>query len=430
MSTPGRSRRDALLDRLLLPPGPGRLLAAITTVMSLGQGLWMALNAVFAVTVLHLTPAQLGVSVSSAAAIVLLCSIPLGHLADRTGPRTVQLWSFLALFPLTAGLLLVSGFWSYLVVVSAQAIAYRAGRSARKAMIAGLIPSSERVAVLAYIRASSNVAVSVGAMLAGVVLAVGTRPAYQAAMVFAALAFLVTGLMTLREPAVPPVPASAGPALAVLRDLPFLTFATLDGLLTTHAVLLDVVLPLWVVRNTTAPRWMSAVILLINTAFVVGVQARAARGTDTPVACARASFQGAGCVAAACVVFAFSGVHSLAPAVALLVLGALAHALGETRQAAGSWGIAFDLAPDHAQGQYQATHAMGADLGKMFAPAVFTWAILVHGATGWIGLGVAFALLGSVMPAIVSRGLRTRARQAAARTAATPPSGPEPAGAG
>jgi MFS family permease len=129
-----------VLTRILLPPGPARLLAVITMVMALGQGLWMALNAIYAVTVLHLTPSQLGVSVSVAAAIVLVFSIPFGHLADRAGPRTVQMWSFLVLAPLTAALLFVSDFWTYLAIISAQAIAYRAGRSARKAMLAGLIP--------------------------------------------------------------------------------------------------------------------------------------------------------------------------------------------------------------------------------------------------------------------------------------------------
>jgi hypothetical protein len=235
-------------------------------------------------------------------------------------------------------------------------------------------------------------------------------------VVFIAFTFLPTGVLTVREPRVPPVPASAGPALAVLRDGPFLTFAVLDGALTTHAILLDVVLPLWVIRHTGAPRWMSAVILLVNTILVVAVQARAARGTDTPVAAAKASLQGAGCVAAACVVFAFSSGAALVPACVLLVSGAVAHALGEVRQAAGSWGVAFELAPDHAQGQYQGTHAMGADIGKMFAPAIFTWLVLEHGALGWIVLALAFAALGAAMPTAVAWGLRLHA-------AAAPPPG-------
>ncbi|WP_052229628.1 MFS transporter [Streptomyces sp. CT34] len=398
-----------MLNRILLPPGPGRLIAVITAVMTLGQGLWMALNAIYATTVLHLTPGQFGVCVSVSAVIVLVCSTPLGHLADRAGPKTVQIWSFLAMALLTLALLFVSGFWPYLLVASAQAVAYRAGRSARKAMIAGLIPAGDRMHVLAYVRAATNLSVSIGACLAGLVLALGAQPAYRAAMLFTAVAFLLTSLLTLREPAVPPVPAKAGPALAVLRDWPFLTFAALDGLLSTHALLLDVVLPLWVVQHTSAPRWMSAALLVVNTVLVVAVQTRAARGTDTPERAAKASFQGAGCVAAACLVFALTSGAALIPACALLALGALAHALGEVRQSAGSWSLAFDLAPDHAQGQYQGTHAMGTDLGRMFAPALFTWLVLGHGAPGWVALAAGFALLGLAMPALVARNPHLRA---------------------
>jgi hypothetical protein len=319
------------------------------------------------------------------------------------------MWSFLLLVVLTCALLFATDLWPYLIIVSLQGIAYRSGRSSRKAMIAGLIPAADRVTVLAQVRAASNATVSVGACLAGLVLAVGSRAAYQGAVGFITVAFLVTALLTVKEPAVPPVPASAEPALTVLRDVPFLSFAALDGMLTTRTILLDVVLPLWVPRHTGAPRWMSAVILLVNTILVVAVQTRAARGADHPRAAARASFQGAGCVAAACLPFALSDGAALVPACLLLVVGAVGHALGEVRQAAGSWGIASDLAPDHAQGQYQATHAMGADVGKTIAPAVFTWLVIGHGALGWVVPAVTYTALGAATPPIVSRTLRTRA---------------------
>jgi MFS family permease len=378
-------------------------------VMSLGQGLWMAINAIFAVTMVHLTPGQLGVSVGVSAAVVLVSSTPLGHLADRAGPRTVQLWSFLLLAPLTGALLLVDGFWTYLLVTSVQGLAYRAGNNARKAMIAALVPPADRVHTMASIRAALNVSVAVGACLSGLEIAWGSRAGYDCAVLFTALTFLATGLLTLKEAPVPPVPASAGAAFAVLRDVPFLLFTAVDGLLVTHTLLLDVVLPLWVLHHTHAPRWMSAVILLINTGFVVAFQTRLSRGTGDPRSAARASLQGAGAVAAACAVFALSGGAALPAACALLVAGALLHALGEVRQAAGSWTIAYDLAPDHAQGQYQGTYKMGGDIGKMFAPAVFAWLVIDHGTVGWIVLGVSYVVLGAAMPVVVARGVRGRA---------------------
>ncbi|MBC2903260.1 MFS transporter [Streptomyces cupreus] len=396
-----------MLSRLLPAQGPARVLTGITLVHTMGQGLWMALNAIYATTVLDLTPGQFGVGVAIAAGVALAVSTPTGHLADRIGPRSVQIWSFIALAPLTAALLAVDGFAGYVAVVSVQAIAYSASRSARMAMVAGLFPAEERVSVRAYLRATSNVSVSVGAALAGLLLVVDSAWAYELAVVFNAATYLATGLLTLLLPGVPAQPARPGPALIVLRDRPYLTFIVLDGLLSMHNLLLDVVLPLWVLHHTDAPRWTIAAILLTNTVAVVLLQVRAARGTDEPRAAARATRSGSWCLAAACVVFALTGGASATVAGALLLLGALAHVLGEIRQSAGSWGMSFGLAPEHAQGQYQGTYAMGADLGKMIAPALLTWLVIEHGTLGWISMAVGFALVGAAMPAVVNRALRS-----------------------
>ncbi|SBT94820.1 Major Facilitator Superfamily protein [Streptomyces sp. DI166] len=397
-----------MLSRLLPAQGPARVLTGITLVHTLGQGLWMALNAIYAITVLHLTPGQFGVGVGIAAGVALAVSTPTGHLADRIGPRSVQVWSFLALGPLTAALLAVDGFAQYVAVVSVQAVAYSASRSARMAMVAGLIPPEQRVTVRAYLRATSNVSVSVGAALAGLLLTVDSVGAYRLAVVLNASTYLATGLLTLLLPAVPAQPARPGPALIVLRDRPYLTFIVLDGLLSMHNLLLDVVLPLWVLHETDAPRWMIAAILLTNTVAVVLLQVRAARGTDEPPAAARASRSGSLCIAAACLVFSLTGAASATVAGALLLLGALAHVLGEIRQSAGSWGLSFGLAPEHAQGQYQGTYAMGADLGKMIAPALLTWLVIEFQGLGWLVMAAGFALVGAAMPAVTAWALRSQ----------------------
>lgn len=395
-----------MLSRLLPPRGPARTLTGITLVHTLGQGLWMALNAIYATTVLRLSPGQFGIGVGVAAGVALAVSTPTGHLADRVGPRAVQIWSFLALGPLTAGLLFVRGFGAYVLLVSVQAVAYSASRSARMAMVAGLVPPADRVSVRAYLRATSNVSVSVGAALAGLLLVLDSVGAYRLAVVFNASTYLLTGLLTLLLPAVAPQPARPGPALIVLRDRPYLAFVVLDGLLSMHNLLLDVVLPLWVLHHTGAPRWVIAAILLTNTIAVVLLQVRAARGTDEPSAAARASRSGSLCLAAACVVFALTDGASPALACALLLAGALAHVLGEVRQSAGSWGMSFGLAPEHAQGQYQGTYAMGADMGKMIAPALLTWLVIEYGAMGWAVMAAGFALVGAAMPLVVTRARR------------------------
>lgn len=397
-----------MLSRLLPPSGSSRTLTVITLVHTVGQGLWMAISAIFATSVVGLSVAEFSSGLVVAAVVALALSTPTGHLADRIGPRVVQIWSFVLLGPLTAALLFVHDVGAYIAVLSVQAVAYSASRSARMAMVAGLIPPADRVRVRAYLRATSNVSVSVGALIAGVLLTVDTPMAYRSAVLVNAVAYTVAGLLTVLLPAVAPQPPRPGPKLEVLRDRPYLGFVVLDGLLSMHYLMLDVVLPLWVVRHTQAPRWMVAAILLINTVGVVLFQVRAARGTDEPVAAARAVRFGALFLAVACVVFASSAHVSALFASLLLAAGALVHVMGEIRQAAGSWGISFGLASEHAQGQYQGTYAMGTDLGKMVAPAVLTWLAIQHGTAGWLAMAVGFAVVGSAVPFVVAWANRHR----------------------
>ena len=56
----------------------------------------------------------------------------------------------------------------------------RAQRGARGAVIAGAIPADQRVRTRAYLRATTNVGISVGAVLAGFAIAADTRAGYSA----------------------------------------------------------------------------------------------------------------------------------------------------------------------------------------------------------------------------------------------------------
>lgn len=375
---------------------------------TLGIGLWMALNAIYATMVIGLSAVQLGIGLGVAAGIRLVLSVPMGHVSDRCGPRAVQFWSFVALVPLTSALLAVHGFGQYVLVVSLQAVAYGTNRGANMAMIAGVIPPDERVKVRGYLRATTNASISVGAAIAGLMLAIGTPTAYRWALVGNVVTYVAATYLTTRLPVVAPKPARRGPRMEALRDRPFLVFVALDGVMSMHYQLLDVVIPLWIVQRTDAPHWMVAVILIANTVAVVALQVRATKGTDDVTVAARTVRLGGLCVAVACVIFALSGSVAVIVACALLFAGAVAHVLGEVRQAAGSWGISFGLAPEHAQGQYQGAYAMGMDLGKMIAPAVLTWLALEHGTTGWLIMAVMFATAGSVMPAVVAWARRQR----------------------
>jgi len=394
-----RSTRS-VFSSFLPDPGYGRQLTLVTAIH--GQGLWAAISAIYATTVVGLSAGQFGAAVAISAAASLISSTPSGDLADRVGPRKVLVASLIALGPITALLLAVNSFAWFTVVLAAQAVTFGASRGARMAMIAALVPAQQRVRLRAYLRSATNVSLAVGAMIGGFVLTLNSTAGYRVAVVAVALTYLTSGLMTLRLPSVPAQPARRGPRLVVLRDRPYLTLVVLDGILSMHNLLLDVVLPLWVIKRTSAPRWIVAAVLLVNTVAVVLLQVRASRGTDEVGGAARAVRVGGLFVALGCLAFAFSKGPDAIVASLLLVLGAALHVYGEIRQSSGSWGISFGLSPEDAHGQYQGTYAMASDIGKILGPGLLVWLAISLGRGGWLAMAITFALVGALFPPIAS----------------------------
>ena len=160
--------------RLLPEPGPARTLALSTLVNTVGRGTWLTASALFLTRSVGLSVAQVGLGLTVTALVSLVASAPMGYLADRQGPRGIQLTALLASGVLTAALVAVRSFPTFLVVGVLMAVADAASRGARGALIAGAVPADQRVRARAYLRAVTNVGISAGAVVAGVGLAADT----------------------------------------------------------------------------------------------------------------------------------------------------------------------------------------------------------------------------------------------------------------
>ncbi|MET9298412.1 MULTISPECIES: MFS transporter [Micromonospora] len=395
--------------RLLPEPGPSRTLALSTLVNTVGRGTWLTASALFLTRSVGLSVAQVGVALTLTALVSLVASTPMGYLADRLGPRGLQMAALLASAACTTALVTVRSFTGFLVVGMLMAVADAGTRGARGALIAGAVPPDQRVRTRAYLRAVTNVGISVGTVLAGFALAADTRGAYVTLILLDAATYVLAAAVLLRLPPVPPMPAPAhGPRLIALRDRPFLAFTVLDGLMSMHFSLINIALPLWIAGHTSAPNWLISVCLLVNTVVVILFQVRASRGTEDLTGAGRAARRAGVLLAAACALFAAGGGVPVAVAVPLLLAGALVHVVGELWHAAAGWGISFGLAPAHAHGQYQGAYGMGMQLGSMVAPVVVTTLAIGWGVPGWLVLGVVFLLLGTLVPPVVRWAARTR----------------------
>ena len=398
---------SALRARLaaLLPADPAqRSFALATLANTAGNGMFYAVSAIYFTQSVGLSPAQVGIGLTIAGLCGLLAGIPAGHLGDIRGPRNVLVGLALAEGAGVAAYALVDGFLAFVLVASVVTTVDRSANAVRSGMIAALGAPGDRVRLRAYLRAVTNVGITVGAPIGGLALVADTHTAYLIVILVNAATFVVAALLILRVPPVPPRPHTGdGPRLAVLRDRPFVLVAVVHAFLALHFALLDVALPLWIVHRTEAPKWLVAVLLLMNTVTVVAFQVRASRGVET-VAQGAVALRRAGIVlAVACVIFAMSGGASAPVAVTLLLVATMVHVTGELLQSAGGWAVSFGLAPEDRQGEYQGLFSTGFAATSMLAPAVLTALCVTWGWPGWIVLGAVFAAAGVGMVPLVRR---------------------------
>jgi MFS family permease len=388
---------------------PTRLLAGATLINTFGNGLFFTVSVVYFTRIVGLSAHQLGLGLAAAGVAGIVAGIPAGQLADRLGAREVMIGLTLVSAAAMAAFALVSGFVGFVVVGCLYAFFDRGAGAVRQALIAAVVPGDGRVRTRAYLRSVTNVGIGVGSLVAAAALVLDVRAGYVALILVNAATYLGAVVLLARLPHLPPVArAAGGPVLPVLRDRPYVAFCLLYAVATTQFAILEVAVPLWVVQDTSAPTWVIAAVFFLNTAVVAVFQVSASRGTEEVEPAARVLRTSGWLVLAACVVFAASGGPGPVLAVVLLLVGASIHVLGEMRQSAGGWGVAFGLAPDALQGQYQGLFSTSMATSHAIGPLLMTALPIAFGFAGWLALGL-IVLAVSVASVPVSRwGLRTR----------------------
>ncbi|SNS88770.1 Major Facilitator Superfamily protein [Asanoa hainanensis] len=399
-----------MIGKLLPAPGTPRVLMFATLVNTVGNGAYLATGALFLTRSVGLTPGQVALGLSFAAFAGIGLSTPMGALVDRWGPRHVQVAALLALAGCFAGLTRVHHLWSYALLACVIAVGDATVKAATGAMIAGAVPPAERVRTRAFIRSTNNAGIALGTAAAAVPLLLDSRAGYLAVLIGNTASYLLAAVVASRAGQVTRVLRPAGgPRLAALRDRPFVAFALVDGVVASlYNGLLALALPLWLVTRTHAPAALVSAVLLVNTIGCVTLQVWASRGVSTASDAVPVSRRGALVVAASCVLFGLTAGRSARLAGALILTAAAVHVLGELWLSSATFAVAFDLAPDWAQGQYQGALQTGRQIGNMLAPPLLTGLVIGWGGPGWIALAVLFAVAGLAYPPIVRWGLRQR----------------------
>jgi hypothetical protein len=392
------------------PAGPQRAMVPSTFVNLLGNGLFNTASVLYFTLVVHLTAAQVGIGLTVAGVIGLGAGIPSGLLADRYGPRTVTL-ATLGLQAVTmSAFLTIHSALIFTLVACADRAAVSANNAARGALIArvgGDNPATFR----AKLRTFGNAGIVFGTLGSGLAVAAGTHAAYRALIIGDAASYVVCALFLLRVPSYQLVPRPRRERrTGALADRPFVAFAALDGAMGLQYQAISLMLPIWIATRTHAPHWTVAAAFAVNSLVCVFLQAHFGATVSNPPEGGRA-FRRAGLLfLISCPLIATSAdlPGILAPLV--IIAAVCVHSIGEIWHSSANIALGFGLAPEHAQGEYQGVLGLGFDAGQALAPVILTTAFLGLGQSGWVLLGLCFAGLGSLGPAVAVWAERTPPR--------------------
>jgi hypothetical protein len=288
----------------------------------------------------------------------------------------------------------------FVLVVAVDQLANNAATAVRGGLIRRV--GGEGAATFrARLRAVTNAGIGIGTLFAAAAIQFNTPTAYRVMIIGNAASFLLCALILRRLPHLEPLPRPERDSRwGAARDLPFNAWAMINGLMSIHYSVLLIPLPLWIVEHTRAPRWSVACGLLINTIICVCFQVRVG-GRVRTMAQGAAAYRTAG-------LGLLAGLPAWS-AVLLLALGCAVHTVGELWQSSGQFTLGYDLAPAHAQSQYQGMMGLWSNLGLSLSPALLTLVCVDGGRAGWTALGVFFALLGLAAAPATRWAERTRA---------------------
>ncbi len=390
-------------DRLLRLAGPTplvRRLSSQAVLSAFGDGVFLTGSAVFFTQIVGLSAAQVGLGLSVAGLVTFALAVPLGRLADRYGARRVWALSSLVEALLYLAWLAVGSLPGFIVMMILLENVGSTSRSARNAYRFDVFPREERVSSSAYFRAARNVGYTLGALLAGVALATDSDNVIRAVPLATAALLVLNAALVARlprtihetgvaEPEESPLEAALEHhgARSALRNKGYVVTSICGGILGTHQVLLNVVIPLWLVEQTDAPHVLLAWLFGTNTVMAVGLQVAAARGITTVADSLRAQRRGAAFFVLSCGIILVTHDTVGWVTIALVWIGHVTVTGAELFDSAGAWGLQAELSDPERRGEYQGVSQLGYTLGTVWAPAAYTFLAMSWGAVGWIVIG-------------------------------------------
>jgi len=388
----------SIVGNIVSPDPTVRKLTFANYINTFGNGMFHTVGIIYFSYTVGLGAHAVAFAFTIGAAVSLAVSVPAGHLADKWSPKYVGMISFV-LQGVVLGLQVFTKTWNvFVILLCLEYFVERFGQNARMSYIAHVGEGQKRVEARAYMRAVTNLGIGSGTLIAGIALAINTPTAYKAMIVADTLSFFLAAVAYSRVPNIAPTLQEHEKFdWTVLKDHRYLIATALNGGLNLHFLIQNVAIPVWVVQETNAPRWMISGIMLMNTIAIVLFQVRTSKKADNLNAAVKLFQQASFYIAMASLIYALAhGVNAIFASFFML-LGMGVHIAGELHGSNAAWMIAMDLADQRRQGVYQGIWSMGFGLTDMIGPSILVALVIGIGQLGWVILAIWFLLVGQLM---------------------------------
>lgn len=284
----------------------------------------------------------------------------------------------------------ITDFKGYVAMAVCMEVIGALGGAAHGAYTIDVLPPDERVKSRAYMYSSLNLGFTLGAVMGGIALAFHSNEVLHALPWFTAAVFLVNAAAITRLPRASHDERSPEdrkvriPGPGPLRNLGWLLTTFFGGVFWTNQVLLNVVIPLWLVEQTDAPRVLLAFLFATKTVMCIFLPMVTSRGVrDLPTALKAVRLSSTFFVLSCLITLATHDTVGWLTIV-LVWLGHVTVTGAELYFSAASWSFEAELTDPRQRGAYQGAAELSGTLGKVWAPAVYTFLALNWGAAGWL----------------------------------------------
>jgi MFS family permease len=361
-----------------------------SVLFALGEGTFMAGSAVFFTQVVGLTAAQVGLGLTLAGVAAFVAAYPMGRLVDRIGPKRAWAVSAAGQGAMFAVWPFIDSFAGYVAMAVVMEVLGALGGAAHGAYTIDVLPPHERVTSRAYMYSALNVGFTLGSLVGGIALAFESLTLIELVPLFTAGVFLLNAVFVTRLPRAPhdlrtaEERAARIPGPGPMRNAGWLLSTFFSGVLWTNQVILNVVIPLWLVEKTDSPWSVLALLFGTNTVMCIFLPMAAARGIrDRPTAL-RAIRVSALFFVTSCVITLSTHETVGWLTVALFFLGHVTLTGAELFLSAATWTFEAELMDPRRRGEYQGAAELAGTLGRVWAPAAYTFLAMEWGAGGWL----------------------------------------------